>query len=91
MTNDRAIEAIRITGGAVWFALILSAMLAWHWMNMRFEASCAELRGKAEAFDALREQMQRREALEVPVPDVPRESARRGEQAGEAPVRGETR
>jgi len=61
MTTDRTIEAIRVTGGVAFLALILSALLAWHWMDMRFEASCAELRGKAEAFDAMREKLERRE------------------------------
>lgn len=91
MTNDRAIEAIRVTGGVAFLALILSAFLAWHWMNMRFEASCAELRGKAEAFDAMREVLSEREALEVPVPGMQGSPPRRGEQAGEAPARGEKR
>ena len=90
MTADRTIEAIRVAGGIAFVALVLSALLAWHWMDMRFEASCAELRGKAEAFDAMREKMPRSEGGEVPVL-LQGQAPSGGEQAGEAPVRGERR
>jgi len=90
MTTDRTIEAIRVTGGVAFVALILSALLAWHWMDMRFEASCAELRGKAEAFEIVLEKMPRSDGGEVPLL-VPGGASPGGEQAGEAPVRGEGR
>ena len=55
--QDRVFEAIRMSGGLLFMALVLSAALAWHWINMRFEAQRAELAGKAECFDALREKL----------------------------------
>ena len=87
---DRIFEAIRIAGGLLFIAMAFSAFLAWHWMNMRFEAQRAELAGKVECFDAMREELQRREGGEVPVQGLPREQPRGNEPATEAPVR-ETR
>ena len=85
--QDRVFEAIRMSGGLLFIAIVLSAALAWHWMNMRFEATRAELTGKVECFDAMREKLSRGEGLEVPVPNVPREPARGNEPATEAPLR----
>ena len=84
---DRVFEAIRIAGGLLLITIVLSAALAWHWMNMRFEATRAELAGKVECFDAMREKLSRSEGLEVPVHDVPRQPARGNEPATEAPLR----
>lgn len=84
---DRVFEAIRIAGGLLFIALVLSAALAWHWMNMRFEATRAELAGKVECFDAMREKLSQSEGVEVPVQDLPRQPARSKEPAAEAPIR----
>jgi hypothetical protein len=87
---DRALEAIRVAGGLTFVAMLLAAALAWHWINMHFEATRAELAGKAEAFDVVRamhEAMPRCAGDEVPVHDMPGESARRPELPTEAPLR----